>query len=57
MVQFMKFWSMIPRSLSLPREIRLLAPYQAIGFRIVVISPSKERCVHMPIGIVRKLSC
>jgi len=57
MVQFMNSWSIILRSLSLSRDIRLVAPSRVIGFTVRFISWSRELCVHMLIRIVRKLSC
>jgi hypothetical protein len=55
MVQFMKLWSIICRSLSLPRDIKPVAPRWVIGIKIRVIPWSRERCVHMLIRIVRKV--
>jgi len=57
MVQFMKLWSIIFKSLSLPRDIRLVTPCRVIGIRVRVIPRSRELCVHMLIRIVRKLPC
>jgi hypothetical protein len=44
------------KSLSLPRDIRLVAPSRVIGVRVRVIRRSRELCVHMLIRIVRILS-
>jgi hypothetical protein len=42
--------------LSLPREVRLVAPCRVIKIRIKFISHSKEWPVHMLKRIIRKLS-
>jgi hypothetical protein len=56
MVKFMKLWSIIFRSLSMPRDIRLLAPCRVIGIKVRVIPQSREQCAHMLIRIIQKLS-
>jgi hypothetical protein len=42
--------------LSLPREVRLVAPCRVIRIRIKFISQSKEWPIHMLKRIIRKLS-
>jgi hypothetical protein len=42
--------------LSLPREVRLVAPCWVIRIKIIFIPRSRERFVHMLIRIFRKLS-
>jgi hypothetical protein len=51
----MKLWSIIFTSLSLPRDIRLVALCWVIGIRLRVIPRFREQCVHMLIRIIRKL--
>jgi hypothetical protein len=42
--------------LSLPQEVRLVAPCRVIRITIIFIPRSRERPVHMLIRIIRKLS-
>jgi hypothetical protein len=40
----------------MPRDIRQVVPCRVIGIKVRVIHWSRERCVHMLIRIIRKLS-
>jgi hypothetical protein len=56
MVQFLKLGSTISHGLSLPREIRMIAPVRVVKVGICIKSQTKEIGVHLLIRKIAELS-